>query len=102
MASGKVKWFDNTKGFGFITESTGHEVFVHFTAIASDGYRTLVEGEDVSFEMISSERGWKADKVQRLNPPPPRQTHHRPSSHSGRQPHPFDAQSGHPDSRSRL
>lgn len=98
MASGKVKWFDNTKGFGFIIGSNGQEVFVHFTAIATEGYRTLVEGEDVLFDLVNSERGLKAENVQRLNPPPPRQAH-RPPSH---QPHPYQRNPMPPDSRPRL
>jgi CspA family cold shock protein len=68
MASGKVKWFDNTKGFGFIAQDAGQDVFVHHTSILG-GPKTLVEGEEVSFELTTSERGLKAQNVQRLNPP---------------------------------
>ena len=71
MASGKVKWFNNTKGFGFISQSDGSEVFVHFTSIGTKGFRTLVEGEEVSFDIVRGDRGLKAENVQRLNPPPP-------------------------------
>ena len=68
MASGKVKWFDNKKGFGFIAQSSGQDVFVHHTSIAGSGFKTLNEGEEVSFEVIPSEKGLKAQNVQRLHP----------------------------------
>ncbi|MFM1942045.1 MAG: hypothetical protein RI897_1027 [Verrucomicrobiota bacterium] len=66
MASnGKVKWFDNKKGFGFIIQEEGPDVFVHHTAIQGDGFRTLNEGEVVEFEVIQSNKGLKAQNVQR-------------------------------------
>lgn len=65
MASGKVKWFDNKKGFGFIEQEGGQDVFVHHTAILGDGYKTLSDGEQVSFEIIESGKGLKAQNVQR-------------------------------------
>jgi CspA family cold shock protein len=65
MASGKVKWFDNKKGFGFIIEETGQDVFVHHTAILGQGFKTLNEGETVSFDVIESGKGLKAQNVQR-------------------------------------
>jgi CspA family cold shock protein len=68
MASGKVKWFDNKKGFGFISQDSGQDVFVHHTCITGEGFKTLEEGEQVSFEAIPSDRGMKAQNVQRLNP----------------------------------
>jgi CspA family cold shock protein len=68
MASGKVKWFNNTKGFGFIVQDSGQDVFVHHTSILGRGYRTLLEGEEVSFDVISSEKGLKAQNVHRANP----------------------------------
>lgn len=80
MASGKVKWFDNTKGFGFIAQEAGQDVFVHYTSIVG-GRRTLVEGEEVSFEVATSERGLKAQNVQRLNLPPQAE---RPRPQAGR------------------
>ena len=69
MASGKVKWFDNKKGFGFITDEGGQDIFVHHTAIQSKGYRTLNEGETVSYEIIPSDKGPKAENVQRAIAP---------------------------------
>jgi CspA family cold shock protein len=69
MASGKVKWFDNRHGFGFIVQETGPDVFVHHSAIVGKGFKTLNEGEMVSFEIVSSTKGPKAQNVQRLDPP---------------------------------
>lgn len=66
MASGKVKWFDNTKGFGFILQDTGQDVFVHHTAIQGGGFKVLNEGEAVSFDVVASEKGPKAENVQRV------------------------------------
>jgi CspA family cold shock protein len=65
MASGKVKWFDNKKGFGFIVEETGQDVFVHHSAILGQGFKTLNEGEVVQFEVVESNKGLKAQNVQR-------------------------------------
>jgi len=66
MASGKIKWFDNQKGFGFIAQESGQDVFVHFSSIQQKGFRTLFEGDEVSFEVIDSERGLKAQNVQKI------------------------------------
>ena len=65
MASGKVKWFDNKKGFGFISTDTGQDVFVHHSSIIGSGYKTLLDGEPVIFEAIPSDKGLKAQNVQR-------------------------------------
>jgi len=65
MASGKVKWFDNKKGFGFIAQEAGQDVFVHHTAILGQGFKTLNEGEMVHFEVIESTKGLKAQNVER-------------------------------------
>lgn len=67
MASGKVKWFDNKKGFGFIAQEQGQDVFVHHTEILGGGYKILNEGEEVNFELISSEKGPKALKVEKAH-----------------------------------
>ena len=67
MASGKVKWFDNKKGFGFILQDTGVDVFVHHTSIQGTGFKTLNEGDPVSFDVIASEKGPKAENVQRVS-----------------------------------
>ena len=65
MATGTVKFFNESKGFGFITPSDGSkDVFVHFSAIASEGFRTLAEGQEVSFEVESGPKGPQAINVQ--------------------------------------
>jgi CspA family cold shock protein len=65
MASGKVKWFDNKRGFGFILQDTGQDVFVHHSSIMGNGYKTLQEGELVNYELVTSDKGPKAERVQR-------------------------------------
>jgi CspA family cold shock protein len=60
---GTVKWFNESKGYGFIKSPKGDEVFVHFSAIQAQGFRTLTEGEEVEFEMKESERGVQAANV---------------------------------------
>lgn len=67
MASGKVKWFDNKKGFGFIAQDSGQDVFVHHTSINGTGFKTLNEGENVTFEIVTSDKGLKAQNVQRAS-----------------------------------
>lgn len=65
MATGTVKWFDEAKGFGFITPDDGSaDVFVHFSAIVGDGFKTLAEGQAVSFEVRKGPKGLQADQVQ--------------------------------------
>ncbi len=66
MASGKVKWFDNQKGYGFIAQESGKDIFVHHTNITGKGYKTLHEGEWVTYEKVDSDKGPKAVNVQRL------------------------------------
>jgi cold shock protein len=68
MASGKVKWFDNKKGFGFIAQESGQDVFVHHTSITGAGFKTLNEGENVTFDIVTSDKGLKAQNVERLRP----------------------------------
>ena len=60
---GTVKWFNDAKGYGFITQSGGDDVFVHFSAIVSDGFRTLAEGDEVEFDLQQTDRGLQAAKV---------------------------------------
>ena len=63
MAQGTVKWFSNEKGYGFIARSEGEDVFVHFSAIAGDGYNTLTEGQAVEFEVVQGPKGLQAASV---------------------------------------
>jgi CspA family cold shock protein len=65
MARGKVKWFNETKGYGFIEQEGGQDVFVHFSAIEMDGYRTLAEGQTVEFEVKPGPKGLAAEHVMR-------------------------------------
>ena len=66
MSQGTVKWFNNEKGYGFITLEEGDDVFVHYSAIAGDGFRTLHEGQRVEFEVAQGEKGLHASNVTKL------------------------------------
>ncbi|MBF0569657.1 MAG: cold-shock protein [Candidatus Omnitrophica bacterium] len=70
MEKGKVKWFDRKKGYGFVTMSDGKDVYVHYSGIQAEGFKYLVDGEEVEFEVQEDTRGPKAVNVVRLNPPP--------------------------------
>ena len=63
MSTGKVKWFKSDKGYGFITADDGKDVFVHFSAINSDGFKTLEEGQKVSFDIVEGARGPQAANI---------------------------------------
>lgn len=63
MAKGTVKWFNDAKGYGFISQSSGDDIFVHFSSIEGSGFRTLSEGEAVEFEIKETERGLQATNV---------------------------------------
>lgn len=60
----RVKWFNDTKGFGFIEYDKGEDIFVHYSAIKADGYKTLTEGQEVSFNLISTDKGYQAKDVE--------------------------------------
>ena len=66
MKQGTVKWFNDAKGFGFITQEGGQDVFVHHTAIAAQGFRTLAEGDKVQFDVVDGPKGLQAANVARL------------------------------------
>ncbi|MCP4267116.1 MAG: cold-shock protein [Candidatus Brocadiaceae bacterium] len=66
MATGTVKWFNDKKGFGFISIEDGEDIFVHHTAIESDGFRTLEEGDKVEFEIVKGDKGDKAEQVKKI------------------------------------
>lgn len=66
MATGTVKWFNADKGFGFITVDNGDEVFVHFSEIQGNGFKTLEEGQKVEFDVTQGDRGPQASNVQKL------------------------------------
>ena len=66
LTKGKVKWFNNQKGYGFITPEDGKDVFVHHTAIQGDGYKTLAEGQEVEFEIEQGPKGEQAKNVVKL------------------------------------
>lgn len=72
-ASGKVKWFDNKRGYGFIAQDAGQDVFVHHSSIQGKGYKTLIEGETVQFDLVPSDKGPKATNVHRDDRPPERE-----------------------------
>ena len=63
MAKGKVKWFNNQKGYGFIAQEEGKDVFVHHTSIQGEGYKTLSEGQEVEFDLTDGEKGPQATNV---------------------------------------
>jgi len=69
---GQVKWFDPKKGYGFIIGPTVQDVFVHYTQIQGDGFRSLKDGEAVDYELVEADKGFQARTVVRLNPPVPK------------------------------
>ncbi|HUH37222.1 MAG TPA: cold-shock protein [Spongiibacteraceae bacterium] len=66
-SNGTVKWFNNAKGFGFITRDSGEDVFVHFRSIRGEGYRTLTQGQPVSFDLMEGPKGLHAEDVEKVD-----------------------------------
>ena len=66
MAKGKVKWFNDSKGFGFLEQENGEDVFVHFSAISGDGFKSLAEGDEVTFDVTKGPKGLQAANVSRV------------------------------------
>lgn len=66
MPIGRVKWFNDAKGYGFIERDDGDDVFVHFSAIQGDGFRSLPEGQEVSFEIVEGPKGLQAEGVSKV------------------------------------
>lgn len=66
MVKGTVKWFNESKGFGFVTKEDGGDVFVHYSAIQGNGFKTLTEGQTVSFEVVDGPKGPKAENVTKV------------------------------------
>ncbi len=66
MVNGTVKWFNDSKGFGFLEQENGDDVFCHFSAIAGDGFKSLVEGDKVTFEVTKGPKGLQASNVRRV------------------------------------
>jgi len=66
MAKGKVKWFNDSKGFGFLEQESGDDVFCHFSAITGDGFKSLQEGDAVEFEVIKGPKGLQAANVRKI------------------------------------
>lgn len=64
---GTVKWFNNAKGFGFIGQENGPDVFVHYSAVKSEGYKSLQEGDQVEFEIVQGQKGPQADSVVKVS-----------------------------------
>ncbi len=63
MSDGKVKWFNPKKGYGFIATSDGRDIFVHYSSISSNGYKTLAEGDSVTFDVVEGDKGLRAENV---------------------------------------
>ncbi|HEY5674472.1 MAG TPA: cold-shock protein [Malonomonas sp.] len=66
MAEGTVKWFNDSKGFGFIEQDNGPDVFAHFSAISGDGFKSLAEGQRVSFDVVEGQKGPQASNIVKL------------------------------------
>ncbi|HEU0265726.1 MAG TPA: cold-shock protein [Geobacterales bacterium] len=66
MADGKVKWFNDAKGYGFVSQENGEDVFVHFSSIQAEGFKSLSEGEQVTFDLVQGPKGFQAANVRKM------------------------------------
>lgn len=66
MPKGRVKWFNESKGFGFLEQENGDDVFVHFSAISGSGFKTLAEGDQVEFDVVKGQKGLQAENVRKI------------------------------------
>jgi CspA family cold shock protein len=66
MAKGKVKWFNDSKGFGFLEQESGDDVFCHFSAITGEGFKSLQEGDSVEFDVVKGPKGLQAENVRKI------------------------------------
>ena len=66
MATGTVKWFNDSKGFGFLEQENGEDVFCHFSAITGDGFKSLAEGDKVTFDVVKGPKGLQAENVRKI------------------------------------
>jgi CspA family cold shock protein len=97
MAEGTVKWFNTRKGYGFISTDDGADIFVHYSNISGDGYKTLVEGDSVSFDVVEGEKGLRAENVV---PKAAQKTSAAPKAKSAPKPEPAKKSEEAPESKS--
>ena len=95
--TGTVKWFDNAKGYGFLGHDGGADVFVHYSSIQTEGYKTLKEGDEVTFDIIQGDKGPQADKVEILKGKMPASDRSSEIDNGSGSSSPNDASTNHPN-----